>query len=859
MQRYKIEIPVIIITLAIMALIALSGNLVYKNISEILDSWNNELKPDRKIILVNDLIDNLDNIETSVKLYSLSKKHIYFSNYYEKKFEIKQKLDRLQTYWIPDSVEREAVDSLLILSERKICLWEEILDLYLAKVDGHSTFAEYHQKIGTIIIETDTINLQNNNNSKKAPIIIDNIANDTAIANATKADTTQAVKDTVIEKSKKKGFFKRLFGKKDKETTQAEVLRQDSVTPQKKIQQTVIVVDRSSEKAALQKEMKKLEKEIASENKIISEKAALLMQQNLAIKKTIERIKAKLEAREKQNEQKKSKAANWLANQTYKRLINFAATVFLLLILVLLIIFRYLKKSRQYQKALKKAKENAEQLAMAKKMFTATVSHEMRTPVNVIYGLSEQLLQQNFDDSNKKDIEVIYKSARQLNNLVSNTFDLTRIENKHFRTEPINFRLDNLLERIKLYYNQSALDKGINLSVDKGNIADTVVYDDEKRLEQILNNLIANAIKFTDNGSVILKAHINNITEENKKWLIFEVSDTGIGISEENKDKIFIDFVQLETDHNKQTGGTGLGLYISKKLTELLGGEISVDSKEGKGSTFSVKIPYRKGDAGKIKYAIKSCTAPNALKNGKVLIVDDDEFNRHLLKNILTKWEINFDEAENGKRAVELTDSQTYSLIMMDIRMPVMSGTKAVGIMRAMGVETKIIALSANSNITENAELFDAFLEKPFNEAGLHTAITQTLPNEPPHAAQPVKLDTTLRPTVKDLMLMANDDKIFLKEMIEIFIKTSKNNLVLMEQSIQGKNNRAIADIAHKMASSVKQMDITEVYKTIKDIEKMADTSKNFSGIEKKLGRLKKQLETVNKHLRILVDNDFAE
>lgn len=840
MRRKRIEIPVIIIAMAIMSLIVLSGNLVYKSISEILESWNNELKLDRKMVLVNELIADIDDLENSVKLYSLSKKHIYFSNYYEKKIDIKKKLDELQRYSIQDTVERKTVDSLLILSEQKMKIWEEILDLYLARIDEHRAFAEYHQKIDTIIEDTDTINLQ------KTAIIIP--ATDTA-----SNDSNTLGKDTINEQhQKKKGFLKRWFGKKEIQQTKMP----PPPPPPIEIPQTVIV-DRSMEKAALQKEVKKLENEISSGNKIISRKAALLMQQNLAIKNTIEELITKLEKREKQNEQIKSEAANRLASKTYKRLINFAATVFLLLVLVLIIIFRYLKKSRAYQEALKEAKDNAEQLALAKKMFTATVSHEMRTPVNVIHGLSEQLLQKDLDEKDHKNIEVIYKSSGHLNNLVSNTFDLTRIENQHFFLEPINFRLDNLLERIILYNNQAAISKRIRLLIDQGKTKDTVLYDDERRLEQILNNLIANAIKFTDKGSVTLKTDIK--TENNKEWLIFDVSDTGIGISGKDKERIFSDFVQLETDPNKQTGGIGLGLYISKKLIELLDGNISVNSKLGVGSTFRVKIPYKKGDTKKIKHTIKHFSAPAALKHTKVLIVDDDEFNRHLLKNIFEKWNIDFNEAENGLQAIELTKTNTYSIIMMDIRMPVMSGTEAVGKLIASGIKTKIIALSANNNIHENIELFDAFIEKPFNEAKLFSTITNILENEPVKIPQSKETSTSLCPANKDLMLMANGDKNFLKEMIEIFIKTSQNNLDLMEQNINTGNNEAIADIAHKMASPVKQMDITEAYKTIKSIEKMAEDTTDLSEIKSIFEKLKIQIETVNKHLQILMKKNFDD
>ncbi len=796
MRKNKIEIPVLLITLAILALIALSGDLVYKSLSEIVKSWNTALQPNNKRIMVNNLQADLEGLENSVKLYALSRQHVYQNNYYKQKKDIKGQLKKLQKYQSTTRKEKATMDSLISLSHQKIQILGKMFDLHFSKISAHKAFAAYSKRVDTMLVATDTIH---------------------------------------ISQPPKTGFFKRLFGKKP-----------EAPRP--------VVLDRSKEKQSVQKEIEMLEKEIVSHNKAFAQKEALLMRKNLAKSKAIEKLITRLEILEKQGQKQKTRKAGLLAHQTYKRLIIFASAVFMLVILVLLIVFRNIKKSRSYQQALQKAKDSAEQLARAKEMFTATVSHEMRTPVNAIYGLTEQMLQKPQDTGMQKDLSVIHQAAKHLNDLVNDTFDFTRIENNRLVLQASYFRIDTLLERIAFYNNEKARAKKIDFSIDKGNTQGLVLYTDERRLSQILNNLTANAIKFTDKGSVSLTA--NQIHEKEKEWLIFEVTDTGIGISEENQEKIFNDFVQLETGITKKAGGTGLGLYISQKLTELLGGNIALKSALKKGSTFSVKIPFKKGNADKLQQNSFEYHTPDALNEGRVLIVDDEEFNRHLLKNILTKWNIDFDEANDGKQAVKLAKLNRYQLIIMDLRMPVLNGTEAAKQIKETEKQTKIIALSANTNIPEEPTVFDAFLRKPFNEAELYDTIKQTL-----HAATTTNIIQTkqeqkqLQDKWKDLMFMANDDKNFLKEMIEIFIRSSQNNLRIMGQNISRKDNDAIAETAHKMASPVKQMGFTAAYKTIKAIEKQAQNTEKYTETETLFRELERQINSANKQLQDILSS----
>ncbi|MCK3685537.1 ATP-binding protein [Maribellus sp. YY47] len=799
MRKIKIEIPILIITAAMLALIALSGNMVYKSLSEIVDSWLNEARPDYKLIMVKDLNADLGEIENSVKLYSLSKNQTYLEAYYNLSNTVEAKQNKLKHYAISDTAARESVDSLLLLSHQKLLVWKNILNLHLSKDDEHKTFAQYFESLDTMVVVKDTIR---------------------------------------FEEPERGSFFKRLFGKKPE-------------PPQP------VIVDRTVEQQTMRNDIAELEKEMAARNKALASRETALMQKNLEINNALLALISKLELQEQQSQFQKTQQADLLASQTYKRLSLFALTVLLLMILILILIFRDLHKARSYQRALKEAKNHAEQLARAKELFVATVSHEMRTPVNAIYGLSEQLLQRSLDDKTRKDLDVIHKSTRHLIDLVNDTFDFTRIENQRIQLNPTDFLLDELLEKIELFNRDTARSKNIQLSIEKGNTKGLVVFNDESRLKQILNNLVTNAIKFTDMGSVVLKASV--VSKGNNKWLKFEVKDTGIGISDENREKIFDDFVQLDTDANKKAGGTGLGLYIVKKLVSLLEGNVSVQSQVGEGTTFTVILPFKKGDPNKIIRSNKSYSAPDQLKGGKVLIVDDEEFNRHLLKNILDKWKIGYDEAENGQQAVGLALKNKYRLIMMDIRMPVLSGIEASQKIRKNGNTSPIIALSANKKSQETDDIFDAFLEKPFKEAELYSVITETLKNTEAIPSGNEEDDQQFQPKLEDLMNMANGDKVFLKEMILIFLTSSQNNLEKIKRNIDQQQWQAVADLAHKMAAPVKHMNVIAVYSTVKTLQQLAESGAEPDEIDRTFERLSQETSLLNLHLQKMLENNFTD
>jgi len=796
MKKFKIEIPIILITLIILTMLALSGKQVYQSLSEIVSSMLTETRPDQKLMMTKDISADLNDLENAVKLYSLSENRGYLKSYSDLMTSLSSKLTELQNYAISDTSNLHSVDSLVILANQKMAVWKNILNLYLQKQDEHEAFSQYSEKLDTIMVVQDTL---------------------------------------FFPEEEKVGFFKRVFGKK-----------QEPPEP--------IIVDRTEEKKSMQEEIAKLENEIAERSKQISSREAAYMRKNQEITTDILVYISKLEQAEQTELVRKTEEADWLANETFERLAWFALAVFLLLFMALFLVFRDMRKSRKYQKVLSKAKTEAENLAKAKEVFTATVSHEMRTPVSAIYGLSEQLLQQKHDTKTQRDLEIIHKSTKHLIDLVNDTFDFSRIENKRLELQLTNFRLSDVIDELTIHHQKMASGKGIKFVVNRNFNQNLVLYSDETRIRQIVNNLITNAIKFTDQGSVTLSVTLKG--NQKNETLQFEITDTGIGIPKEQQDLVFKDFVQLDSDINKKASGTGLGLYIVKKLIELLQGEIKIESKTGVGTTFYVTIPVLKGNASKIQTTFQSYQAPEALKGTRVLIVDDEEFNLHLLRNILTKWKITFDEAVNGQEALDLAKKTLYQLILMDIRMPVLNGTEATKKLKESGNKAKIIALSANTNKQEmNSYLktgFDNYLVKPFNEASLHSVITNTLKGvefvpEDINKNSGDQIDADL----DDLIKMANGDRNFVREMIEIFEKSSEKSMLAIEEGIKDKNWQLVADLAHKLAAPTKHLNANNVYSTLKQLQNLAENEPDVIIIQNKYSQLKQEIGKLIENLQI--------
>jgi PAS domain S-box-containing protein len=403
----------------------------------------------------------------------------------------------------------------------------------------------------------------------------------------------------------------------------------------------------------------------------------------------------------------------------------------------------YLKENQARLESEKKAAEEANR---AKSDFLAHMSHEIRTPLTAISGIAEifQIKQDNLDDKQKKLVRTLHSSTSALKDLINDVLDFSKIESGELELDESQFEIITLFEEVISMMAMRAHEKGISFVFDYSGVKDMYFYGDKTRLRQILVNLIGNAIKFTEEGGVTVKAYRHKRGE--KEFFNIDVVDTGIGIAAENFDLVFERFKQTDASVSRKYGGTGLGLPISRNLAKLMNGNIILSSELGKGSTFSVYLPLKENDVFKAETEHKNNdnkeTSSNKGKHSthdikrKILMVEDYEGNIVVIGHILEDLGCSYDVARTGVEALALWQRNNYALVLMDIQMPEMDGFSATRSIREQekkkGIPyTPIIGMTAHALVGDKdkciAAGMDAYLPKPIIEIELKQKILKYL------------------------------------------------------------------------------------------------------------------------------------
>jgi signal transduction histidine kinase/CheY-like chemotaxis protein/ligand-binding sensor domain-containing protein len=395
-------------------------------------------------------------------------------------------------------------------------------------------------------------------------------------------------------------------------------------------------------------------------------------------------------------------------------------------------------KNEELEKAnikLQAAKSRAEEATEAKSRFLSVMTHELRTPMNAVIGFSHLLIQNNPRPDQLEDMKTLRFSAENLLALINNILDFNKIEARKISLEQINFNLKNLIDEIISSMKIRAQHKSIELHFNFDNRLPDNVIGDPLRLSQIISNLLSNALKFTEKGSVTIDMDL--ISQTKKNVLIdISVTDTGIGINNDTVHSIFDAFTQASSETSRKYGGTGLGLAITQKLLELFDSKIQVESEIGKGSRFSFSINFSHGSAVSNKVPAGEIVLEfTPFNEQRILLVEDNKVNKIIAYKFLESWNLKVEIAENGLIAVEKVTQQPFDLILMDLQMPEMDGYQAASAIRHLGVEAlisiPIIALTAapKAEVYENIFLsgMNDFISKPFNPIELHEKISKFL------------------------------------------------------------------------------------------------------------------------------------
>ena len=604
---------------------------------------------------------------------------------------------------------------------------------------------------------------------------------------------------------------------------------------------------------------KKLLRELKSSSYIqkrnLSIKENELLQNELTISQKLHQI---LTAFEKEMENTAA-IINYEREQALSKslnMISIAALIGALLAITFsILILNDFWKSQRYRKELEEASKYTSSLLKSREQLISNVSHDLRTPLSTILGYTELLSNSNLKIKEAYYVKNIKSASNYVAKLVDDLLNFSKLEAGKVKIEHIPFKLDKIIIETGEGL-QSIYDKPIELIFDIENSLKRELIGDPFRIREILTNLIGNAYKFTEKGHIKISA--KTIKKENNIPLVsITVEDTGIGIRKEKQSIIFKEFTQAEENTEKKYGGTGLGLTISKKLAQLLNGDLFLESSENMGSKFTLQFPLK---ISKNKEVTKETLPVKIPENLNVIIVDDDPALLKLNKLILKQNGLNVYNFENASKALEKINTIEYDLIITDIQMPIMNGFRFFELLKTnkkYGYQNQpIIAITGRHDIIKKHYLDEGFADviyKPYEPSSILNTIEKLfikieLPKN--NDSNKIQEKPNSLYDLSSLKNMLENDEDAIQQILDIFIGNTKSDLIKIENDIKEENIENIKEYAHKMLSMFRQIKADSVVEILNKMQHL-NTNTDFKKLETDFKKLERNINSIIKELEI--------
>jgi signal transduction histidine kinase/CheY-like chemotaxis protein/HPt (histidine-containing phosphotransfer) domain-containing protein len=530
------------------------------------------------------------------------------------------------------------------------------------------------------------------------------------------------------------------------------------------------------------------------------------------------------------------------------------AMALLALIMAFLFVINQGKQQQKMIKALNESERRSKDLANMQEQFLANMSHEIRTPMNAMLGFTNLLKRTELNPMQREYVQNIHSAGENLLTLVNDILDLSKIEAGMMHIEETRFSLRSMISSVGAMFIEKIREKDLSLDVHIDKEVPDILSGDAIRLTQILVNLISNAVKFTDDGAISVHVQLLSTTATDARIRIC-VKDTGIGIAPEKQSAIFERFHQAELETTRRFGGTGLGLAIVKQLIEIQGGTIRLKSQPGKGSEFIVELGYKLPDLAQLySEALAEQEEQVPLRKIKVLIAEDNPMNQQLVKHLMKSWSIDYFMVSTGAEAVEELSKNSYSIVLMDIQMPVMDGYTATSVIRnELSLDVPIIAMTAHAMVGEKEKCLQLgmndYVSKPIKETVLYNIIARHAQHIPEknHSYQHIQLEY--------LHQLSGNDEAFEKEILKQFVTQVPDELSQLKEFIRESNFDGVRRTAHSLKSTVGYVGLAgQLHPCLEKMEKDA-IEENSTDFTSNYEHIKSVCELAINDVKAFLDN----